>query len=320
MRSFRDTALLCLLSAAFCIAVGTAWAQTAATPPSQESTPTIPVRPAVYSLQTEDVLKITVRNEPDFSAEQVVDPSGNINMPQLGQIHAEGLTQQELTDKIAAGLTTWVKEPKVQITISQFRRPKISVTGYVNRPGVQEFKPGDRIMDAIAGAGSFSETAYPKGSTITHKGSDKPVQIDLDKLFRGTDMTLNYQLQDGDSVYVPEDLGKYYVLGEVIRPGMFRLKDKVSVIEAISTAGGPSERGSLKTTYIIRGDPKTQTPQRIKVDVDKITKKGDLTQNLELQTGDVVYVAESTKPNWGKIAGVLSTVVNSSYLFRLWGL
>jgi polysaccharide biosynthesis/export protein len=275
--------------------------------------------PAGYRLQKEDVIRISVRGEPDLSAEVVVDPSGQIFMPQVGLITAEGLTQEDLADRISLGLKKILVSPKVQLQLVQFRKPKVYVLGHVNRPGPFDFKPGDKVMEAIAQAGSFAENADLSAAKLTRAGADTQIPIDLDKLFYKGDLSQNLDLKDGDTIYIPEGTTqRYFVMGEVMRQGQYPLKKSFTVMDAISNAGGPTERASLKNTYVLRGD--LANPQRIKVDLQKFTKKADMSQNIELQPGDVVMVSETSKPNWDKIARVLSSVVSTSYLFRIWGL
>lgn len=131
-------------------------------------------------------------------------------------------------------------------------------------------------------------------------------------------MSQNMPLRDGDTIYVPEDVkNRFFVLGEVNRPGRYELKEGVCVMDAISEAGGVSERGSARSTYIVRGDAKNS--QRIKVDVAKFLKSADVSQNIALKPGDLVYVPESKKPDWAKLGNMLNLIVNSSYLARMWG-
>lgn len=275
--------------------------------------------PAQYKLQAEDVLRVSVWGEPNITGEHMVDPQGNINMPLLGQLHIEGLTHKELIDKIKGGLSKYLVDPKVQVTLVRFSKPKVHVLGQVHRPGVHEVKLGDKVMEAIARAGSFTEAAHLEEATLSRKDSEEPIPLDLRKLFYEGDMSKNLELQDGDTIYIPEDTtNKYYVLGQILRPGLYRLKENVTVMDAISNAGGPTPRGILKGTVVIRGDLKDS--QRIKVDIGKLIKKADLKQNIELEPGDVVYVPETSRPDWGKISGVVSAVVNSAYLFRMIGL
>lgn len=281
--------------------------------------PVISGPPAEYKMQPDDAFRMSVWGEPNLSVEQVVDPQGYVNIPLAGPLLAKGLTQQELIDAITDSLLDYLIDPKVQIAMVRFQMPRVHVLGQVNRPGLHDMKIGDRVMEAIAKAGSFTDLAYLEGATITHRDSEERIPLDLQALFYDGDMTKNIEIADGDTIYIPEDIkNRYYVLGEVLRPGMYRLKEEITVMDALSTAGGPNPRGSLKGTSIIRGD--TANPERIELDVTKLLKKADLSQNVKLEPGDVVYVPETSRPDWNKIASVVSAIVNTSYLFRIWGL
>jgi len=271
-----------------------------------------------YRLHKEDVVKITVWGEPNFSSAQEVDPAGCIHMNSVGSVHVEGLTAQESADKIKSALSKWVRDAKVQVELSQIYKAKVFVLGPgVLRPGTFEMKPGDRIMEALAQAGSYSDVADLANARLTHRGSNADIKVDLQKLFENGDMSQNLELQDGDSIFVPEDtLCRYAVVGEVQHQNQFRFKKNMRVMDAISNAGGATERGELKSTYVLRAGPKG--PERIHVDMAKFMKKGDLAQNIDLHPGDVVYVPETKSINWDKVSKVLSAVVNTSWLFRIW--
>ena len=331
MKRARIAILVAVLTLAVACAIAIAQEQTSATSAQSVEAPQAAAPEAVpapanpsgktdaapenYLIQTEDILRMSVLGEPELVSEQVVDPKGDINIPLVGTIRVVGLTCQQLTDMITLRLDKYLVEPKVQLTLSQYRRARVYVMGMVNRPGMVELKPGDRVMEAIAQAGSFNQEAYLEGAMITAKESQESVKLDLHKLFFQNDMTQNVSLHDGDTIYVPENIdNRYFVLGEVGRPGKFMLKDNLTIIDAITAAGGVSPRASAKTTFIIRGK------QRIKVDVNRFLKSGDLSQNIALKAGDVVYVPESSKPDWNKISGMISIISNSSYLARMLGL
>ncbi|MHB0912194.1 MAG: polysaccharide biosynthesis/export family protein [Armatimonadota bacterium] len=280
---------------------------------------TVDAPPVDYRLQKEDSMRISVWGEPNLTTQQVVDPQGFIRMLLVGQMYVEGFTLQELVDKIGAGLSEYLIDPKIQVELIQFHRPKVYVLGQVNRPGLYEFKMGDTIMEAIAQSGSFREDADLADARITHRDSNEQMPLDLHRLFFANDMSQNQKLQDGDTIFIPEDtMNKYFVLGEVLRQGMYKWKKGVTVVDALSNASGPTDRAELGSTYVLRGDMKN--PERIKVDMGKILKKGEMDRNVVLQPGDVVYIAETNKPNWDKIGRMLSIAVNSSYLLRMLGL
>ncbi|MEN6583104.1 MAG: polysaccharide biosynthesis/export family protein [Armatimonadota bacterium] len=279
-------------------------------------------KPAVdvdYRIAEEDVLRLDVWGEEALSGMQMqVTPGGKINVPYLGEMQASGLTQQELTDNIVKALekNEIIADAKVQITLIQIHRPTVRVYGAVNRPGEVEFKDGDKILDALAGAGSYqADNAWLEQCTVTHKDSDKPITIDIKKMIAG-DLTQNFQLQKGDTIYIPpaDYRNKFYVLGQVYRPGIYDLKDKTSVLSAVSLAGGPTERGVLRSTVVVRGDP--AKPERVPCDLTKLFDKADLKQDIILQPGDVVIVPESKRPDWGKISQILGSLTSISAIRR----
>lgn len=277
-----------------------------------------PVTDANYRIKEEDVLKMDVWGEPQLRDMQMqVTPDGKLNVPYLGEMQAAGLTQAELTRQISQRFEDEgiLLDARVQVTILSVNKPVARVLGEVRRPGEINFRDGDRIVDAVAQAGSYTETAWLEKATLTRKGADKPIPIDLKSMFAG-DLSQNFELEKGDTIYIPPEhyQNKIYVLGQVMRPGIYSLKDDTSALAAITLAGGPTERGAMRSTVVVRGDP--AKPERVQCDLTRVLDKGDLSQDVVLRAGDVVLVPETKKPNWGKVSQVLSAVLSLSYLRR----
>ncbi|MEN6415927.1 MAG: polysaccharide biosynthesis/export family protein [Armatimonadota bacterium] len=274
---------------------------------------------ASYRIAEEDVLRMDVWGEQQLTNMQMqVTPGGKINVPYIGEMQAAGLTQSELTQSIADALVDKeiLLNPSVQITLMIIHKPTVRVWGAVNRPGEVYFKEGDKVMDAIAGAGSYvTEVAWLEKATLTRKDATESITIDVKKMVEG-DLSQNFELKKGDTIYIPtEDYqNKFYVLGQVHRPGIYDLKDNTSVLSAVGLAGGPTDRGVLRSTVVVRGNP--DSPERVQCDLTRLFDKADLTQDITLQPGDVVIVPESKKPDWSKISQVISSLVNVTYLRR----
>ena len=81
---------------------------------------------------------------------------------------------------------------------------------------------------------------------------------------------------------------RYYVIGEVRNPGYFRMGKPTTVLDAITLAGGVTNRASLNHVKIVRGDP--EDPEIIRVKLKDIQFKGDVRTNYQLQNKDVVVV------------------------------
>ncbi len=272
-----------------------------------------------YRLTEEDVIQLDVWNEPQLSKQQLqITPDGKANIAFIGEVQAAGLTQKELADLVSKKLEEAgiVANAKVQITLLSIHKPRCRVLGAVNRPGEVIFKEGDTIMDAIAQAGSYQENAWLEKATLTRKGSDEPMPIDLRKLFNYGDLSQNLELKNGDTIFIPPAIysSQIYVLGFVARPGIYPLKEKTTALAAITLAGGPTDRGRLTGTVVIRGAP--GSPRRVPCDLAKLINEGDLSQDVVLEPGDVVIVPETKRPRWDVISQLLNTVVNIGYLRR----
>lgn len=85
---------------------------------------------------------------------------------------------------------------------------------------------------------------------------------------------------------VSEGTTRVYLLGEIKHPGLYELKKSRTVLDAISAAGSYTDKTAKKRIYLIR---KGKDEEPIKINLKKMLEKGDLTQNYELNEGDVLY-------------------------------
>ncbi|MBI4710123.1 MAG: SLBB domain-containing protein [Nitrospirae bacterium] len=101
------------------------------------------------------------------------------------------------------------------------------------------------------------------------------------------------------------------VLGEVRTPGFFQIETSMTVLEAVSRAGGFTLDGKKKSVLLIRGGLKT--PQLITLNLEKALSKGDLAQNIQLQRDDIVYVPRTYISNVDRFFGHLATIISPLY-------
>ena len=87
---------------------------------------------------------------------------------------------------------------------------------------------------------------------------------------------------------------KVYVLGEVRTPGVHTMSwDNMNIIAALSNAGGIAIKGRPKHIAVVRRvEGKVQMQE---VNFDRLVEQADLTQNVALLDGDLVYVPKSNK-------------------------
>jgi len=159
-----------------------------------------------YTLGKDDVVEITVRSQPEFSGQFIVGPDGNIQYTFVGDIKAQGLTKEELKDKITSVLIKYVRAPEVSISIIAYRSKFIYVLGEVGRPGKYPMK-GDAITlrDALTESGLPTRQAALRRVYVIKPDTRKPVYKKVDiylLLYKGI-LKNNVTLSPGDLVVVP---------------------------------------------------------------------------------------------------------------------
>jgi polysaccharide biosynthesis/export protein len=90
---------------------------------------------------------------------------------------------------------------------------------------------------------------------------------------------------------------RVYVLGEVNKPGMYELEKLHNVLDAIGIAGGYTKYAAKKSIFILRGG---RPEKPIKVNLLKLLREGDMSQNYSLNDGDVVYLNDSGKMDFAR--------------------
>ena len=116
---------------------------------------------ALTLLQPADQIDVNVFQEKDLTTDDaVIDQAGNVSLPLIGQVHAAGLSLEELGTNIQrAYKATYLKDPHVNVVLVKGAPRVVSVEGEVKTPGVFEVQKGYTLISALAMAGSPLETA-----------------------------------------------------------------------------------------------------------------------------------------------------------------
>jgi polysaccharide export outer membrane protein len=231
-----------------------------------------------------DVLKVTVYGSPDLTTETRVNEAGKITFPLIGEVEIGNLPTAEAEKKIASMLESggFVRKPQVNILVTVLQSQQVSVLGQVNRPGRYPVDGKRSVLDLLALAGGVSADGGDTIDLIRKTPDGKTVRevVDVVQMARTGDLNRDLELNSNDVIYV-ERAPRFYIYGEVQRPGVFRLEHNMTVVQALSVGGGLTQRGTERGVRIKRRGPdgKLQTLD---------AKHDDL-----LQTDDVVYIKES---------------------------
>ena len=230
-----------------------------------------------------DVLKISVYNNPDLTLETRISQAGTITFPLVGQVKVGGLAVSAAETKLAGLLVSggFVRKPQVNILVTSPQGQLVSVLGQVAKPGRYPVDGKQGLIDILALAGGV----LPDGGDIVYlirkrDGASTKETVDLVKMMRAGDLKLNLDLSTGDVVFV-ERAPRFYIYGEVQKPGAYRLEANMTVQQALSVGGGLSVRGTERGMRIKRRD-----------EAGKVSEFAARHEDVILND-DVVYVKES---------------------------
>lgn len=218
-----------------------------------------PARAQEYSIGEGDLLRITVYDNPDLTTEARVSGDGKITFPLIGDVQVNGLTTAAAQERIAALLRAgYIKKPEISVFIKEYKSKKVTALGEFVKPGLIELRGNATLMEVISDAGGVTQNA---GELLTIKRKvlrpgtalldDENITIELSTLLEGLDARKNIMVADGDSIYVPR-AAFVYVSGAVKTPGVFKMTRGLTVLKAITLAGGFTQRAAKNKVKIIR--------------------------------------------------------------------
>ena len=249
-----------------------------------------------YRIGRQDLLEIEVFDVGELSQTVRVGQDGSISMPLLGRLVVAGLTKAELEQLIARLLDDrYVRDPQVTIFVREYESKKIAVTGAVKRPGTFEMLGRKTLLEVISMAGGL-DADLGKQIIVFRREDDestKRIAIDLGRLVYQADPQLNLLLEPNDIVYVPAvEKIRIFVSGAVRNPDVYEVPrdEPVTVLKAITIAGGTTVRAAIKKVQVLRNDDNGDRVVLL-VDLRKI-KRGKVEDPL-LHEGDIVLVPES---------------------------
>ena len=263
-----------------------------------------------YRVGGYDVLNILIYEEEDLSRNALqVSADGYITFPLIGQIEVDKLTTAEIGKLIASKLAKeqFLLNAHVSVMVADYKSKRVLVLGTVNNPGSYALQARERVLDALSKAGGIwrrtgisgksSGSAGKKGLIIRTQSPDTPreskivINVDLKGLLEDGDQIANLYMQDKDVLFIPA-AENFYIIGQVREPGSFALTDReITLVEAISRAGGFTPIAARNRTRIIRVEKGVE--KIITVNVDAITDAGKKIQDVIIQPNDVIVVPES---------------------------
>ncbi len=228
-----------------------------------------PAQSANYVVGSQDVLIITSYDQPELTGKFSIDADGSFTYPLIGRVTVGGMTLRQVEETLEKQLIEqgYFRSPQLTVAVETYRSQRIYIVGEVRSPGAYPLSGDMRLVEALALAGSTLPTAsgeavvvHPSEQGIvvdplapdpTASNSDNVVRVDL-RLLENGDLSQNVELRSGDTIFILR-AESVYVFGQVRNPGAYPLRDKqTTVLQALSLAGGVTERASTGRIQIVR--------------------------------------------------------------------
>ena len=277
--------------------------------PVPESRPADSTSPSGYVLGPDDQIAVWAPDCGDISGKPIsIDLEGYITLPLVGRVKASGLTPHKLEAEIVSRLRRYVLNPQVVVAVAEFRSQPVSVLGSVNQPGIQQLHGRKTLVEVLSMAGGLrTDAGYSVKMTRSLEWGRIPLanskddstghfsvaEVSLKSIMTAKNPEENIVVRPHDVVSVPRaDL--IYVVGEVTKAGGFVMEDRqtISVLQALSLAGGLTQWASKKNSTILRDAGDGSKRSQISVDLSKILT--GQAEDLRLKSNDILFVPINT--------------------------
>jgi polysaccharide export outer membrane protein len=161
--------------------------------------------PADYRIGPGDVLAIRFWRRDEVSADVVVRPDGKISLLLLDDVAAQGLTPEQLRDRIVEKAGTYFEEPRVTVVVKEVNSRTVYITGLVAKPGPYPLRTRMTVMQLIALAGGLLDWADAGRIAVvrTENGRETGFRVNYNDLKNLQRLEQNIVLRPGDTVIVP---------------------------------------------------------------------------------------------------------------------
>ncbi len=258
--------------------------------------------PPSYILGPGDELVLSVWGETKLYYQLAVNREGNLVIPEVGPVAANGLTIQQFRDRLVRRMTQAYDGLKngapgastfLDVSVGRLRTIQVFVLGDVVRPGGYAISSMSTAFHAAYLAGGPTVNGTLRNIEVI-RGNEKMPEIDLyDYLIRG-DRTKDTRLQDGDVVFVKPVGKRVAVTGRVARAAIYEIRDKETLGDVIGLAGGLTFDSYFNRIHVQRIIPFDQRKNFDKdvLDTDLEFKTvGELLKSkYVLEDGDIVSV------------------------------
>ena len=256
--------------------------------------------PDTYVLGEGDEVHISIFGSSQAEIHQRIGVDGSIQPAGASKIFLKGMTLAQAREAIRSRLSSryTYRPDQIVVTITTARTVSVSIYGEVGVQGGFTLSALNNVFNALVAAGG--PTAIGTVRNIQLSRSGKTHTLDLYQYMRKPNVNINYDIQNGDVIFVPVAKCVVSIQGAVNRPMRYEMLEKETLADLIEYAGGVTWNVYPEFVQIER----IENGQIIYID----HKLSDVTSGklkVSLQTGDVIRIKTANEPveNYVSITG-----------------
>lgn len=243
--------------------------------------------PANYVLGPGDEVVIDVWGAAKKHYQLMVSKEGFIQLENIGPIYVTGLSLERARSRVTSRLSELYRglsgaEPNTfaQVYIGKIRTIKVTVMGNAEVPGTYTLPSISTVFHGLYASGGPNEQgSFRKVQLIRY--NRKVAELDLYQYLMTGTAKGNQFLRDGDIILIPSYDRRVRISGEVLKEGLFELKEGESAEALLEFSGGYTAWAYTKLIQLERNTPR----DRLVKDID-----GKELHKLPLKNGDQIHV------------------------------
>jgi polysaccharide biosynthesis/export protein len=242
-----------------------------------------------YRVGPGDVLKVETFGHDEISGEFAIEPSGEISFPLLGSVAVSGRTPAEVASALEALLEKdYYVDVQLKVGVEVYGSQPVTMLGEVQNPGTYYLEGRTTLTELLARAGGLKPGAGPvlelrRVTRVGAEGPPAPMVFSTSDILSG-EVGRDVVLESGDVLSVAAKK-LYFITGEVARPGQYEISFGMTLMQAVSQAGGVGKFASQEIeVHRVAGGEK----EILSFDLAHIRKGREA--DPPIFAGDVIYV------------------------------
>lgn len=235
-----------------------------------------------YALGPGDQLLIRGWGQIDLNVSPVVDRTGSIYIPQVGEVAVAGLQFGQIQDYLKAAVGRVFRNFDLSVSMGQLRSMQVFVVGHARRPGAYTISSLSTLVNAIFASGGPDSHGSMRDIRLMRANS-VVTTFDFYDLLLGGDKSKDRPLLPGDVIYIPPVGPQVALTGSLNNPAIYELRGAITLQEALQFAGGLSPVAATQRAAIERIENSSRK-------VIQASLEGQDTAAIQLRNGDVVKI------------------------------